>query len=233
MRTTTTLVIAVLLSFPALSAGAAQNISLERIAARAGYHYQWSAAGAAVVLSRPGMYVVLRPGVFVYQVNDHNEVAQQAPQLVGRDLFVDAALARHLEALARWSSLPNAPAAVAAPFDRPMQGSLALEARQLPGAEAIEVQGTAPEGAPVTITLFALLSPNIPTVLVSRHDVVPDVNGRYRAVVPIASAYERGTVLTIVATSAPGVVPAQAQLTTGAPNAGASVPLDTDSSAHS
>jgi hypothetical protein len=105
------------------------------------------------------------------------------------------------------------------------QGQITLEARQLQGAEAINVTGTAPPGASVTITLTALISTDIPTVLVSRHDIVTDVNGRFGGVVPIASAYERGIVLTVYAT-APGVAGAQAQLTTGAPNAGASVPLE-------
>ena len=107
-----------------------------------------------------------------------------------------------------------------------VQGQITLEARQLQGAEAITVVGSAPPGATVTITLTALVSEDIPTVLVSRHDVAADVNGRYGAIIPIASAYERGIKLNVLATSAPGVAPAQAQLTTGAPNAGASVQME-------
>ncbi len=103
---------------------------------------------------------------------------------------------------------------------------ITLEARQLQGAEAIDVSGTAPAGGTVTVTLTALVSEDIPTVLVSRHDVVADVNGRFGAIIPIASAYERGIILTVYATSGPGVAGAQAQLTTRAPNAGVSIPLD-------
>jgi hypothetical protein len=106
-----------------------------------------------------------------------------------------------------------------------VQGSITLEARQLQGAEAIDVEGTAPAGAPVTITLLAVVSPDVPTIVVSRHDIAADSSGRFGAVIPIASAYERGMILRIIATSASGVASAQAQLTTGAPNAGVSVPL--------
>jgi len=117
-------------------------------------------------------------------------------------------------------------AASSSTYDRPAQGAITLEARQLQGSEAIDVEGTAPSGAPVTITLLAMLSTDLPTILVSRHDVVTDVNGRFRAVIPAASAYERGTLLRVVATSLPGVRPASAQLVIGAPNAGVSIPLE-------
>jgi hypothetical protein len=75
------------------------------------------------------------------------------------------------------------------------------------------------------MTLLAVVSPELPTIVVSRQDVITDVNGRFRAVIPIASAYERGTILKIVATSLPGVIPASAQLVMNAPNEGANVPL--------
>jgi hypothetical protein len=144
---------------------------------------------------------------------------------------------RHVDAAAgpiRLSMLhtQNGASGAAVVSQTPTQGAITLEARQVQGAQEVDVQGTAPAGAPVTITLLALLSPDIPTTLVSRHDVVTDVGGRFGAVVPIAPAFETGTILTIVATSAPGVTSAQAQVVTGAPNAGASVPLDTDETAH-
>lgn len=105
-------------------------------------------------------------------------------------------------------------------------GTISLEARQLQGAEAIDVEGTAPPNAPVTITLLATVSSDIPTIVVSRHDVVTDVGGRFGAVIPIASAFERGTLLDVLATSSPGVASASAHLVTGAPNEGMAVPLE-------
>lgn len=106
------------------------------------------------------------------------------------------------------------------------QRMLSLDVHQHQGAEAIDVSGSAPPNAPVTITLLATVSSDVPTIVVSRQDVVTDVNGRFGALIPIASAYERGTILRIVATSLPGVVPASAQLVINAPNAGVTVPLE-------
>jgi hypothetical protein len=101
-----------------------------------------------------------------------------------------------------------------------------MEARQLQGSEAITVEGSAPASAPVTITLLAVVSSDVPTVVVSRNDVVTDANGRFEAIIPIASAYERGTLLRVVATSSPGVASAQTQLVMEAPNNGVTVPLE-------
>ena len=105
-------------------------------------------------------------------------------------------------------------------------GIIYLEVKQLQGAEAIDVEGTAPPNSPVTITLLAIVSTDVPTIVVSRQDVITDVNGRFGAIIPIASAYERGTILKIVATSLPGIIPTSAQLVIKAPNAGVTVPLE-------
>ena len=107
-----------------------------------------------------------------------------------------------------------------------LASGLSLDVRQHQGAEALDVSGVAPPNAPVTITLLATVSTDVPTIVVSRQDVVTDVNGRFGAVVPIASAYERGTILRIVATSLPGVIPASAQFVINAPNSGVTVPLE-------
>lgn len=120
-------------------------------------------------------------------------------------------------------------AGFAATADAPAQTQLSLEARQLQGAEAISVAGNAPAGLPITITLLATVSKDVPTIVVSRHSVVSDATGHFAAVIPIASAYERGTLLNIIASSVSGVASAQAQLITGEPNAGVSVPLESES----
>jgi hypothetical protein len=224
----TTIALAVLaLSLPALPAGAASREPLAYVAAHSGYTYRWSTQGSAVVLSRPGIVVVLRPGSQVYEVNDHNEVADAAPSFSRGDLYVTPSLAAHLLALARQFS-PHA-AHSADPLlsgDADAHGSITLEARQLQGAEAITVEGSAPASAPVTITLLAVVSSDIPTIVVSRNDVVTDASGRFQAIIPIASAYERGTLLRVVATSSPGIASAQSQLVVEAPNNGLTVPLE-------
>lgn len=224
----TTIALAVLaLSLPALPAGAAQREAVSSVAAHSGYTYRWSNQGSVLVLSRPGIVVVLRPGSQVYQVNDHDEVADSAPSYSRGDLYVTPALAGHLEALARRFSPAAAHSAERYPAaDTTAHGSITMEARQLQGAEAITVQGSAPASAPVTITLLAVVSSDVPTIVVSRNDVVTDANGRFSAIIPIASAYERGTLLRVVATSSPGVASAQTQLVMEAPNNGVTVPLE-------
>jgi Copper amine oxidase N-terminal domain len=223
-----TIALAVLaLGLPALPAGAQQRVAVSAVAAHSGYTYRWAPQGSVVVLSRPGMVVVLRPGSQVYQVNDHDEVADMAPSYSRGDLYVSASLAGHLEALARRLSPTAAHSAeTLATTDTSARGAITMEARQLQGAEAITVNGSAPAGAPVTITLLAVVSSDIPTIVVSRNDVVTDESGRFTAIIPIASAYERGTLLRVVATSSAGVASASTQLVMEAPNNGVTVPLE-------
>ena len=215
------------LGTPALTAGAAPLVPVKNVAARDGYRYDWSPDAPSVVLSRAGIVVVLRPGAPVYQVNDRVEVADAPPSYLNGDLFVTGALANRLDVLAeRHSSAAQTGTERTAAADQSARGAISLEARQLQGAEALSVDGTAPPNAPVTITLLAIVSSDVPTIVVSRHDVVTDVSGRFGAVIPIASAYERGTILRVVATSLSGAGSASAQLVTGAPNDGADVPLE-------
>ena len=215
------------LGLPALPAGAQARERLAAVAAHSGYAYYWSDEGSAVVLSRPGIVVVLRPGSQVYEVNDQTEVADAAPNFSRGNLYVTPGLAAHLAVLARRFSPSAAHSSeTLSTGDTFARGSITMEARQLQGAEAISVEGNAPASAPVTITLLAVLSSDLPTVVVSRNDVVTDANGRFQATIPIASAYERGTLLQVVATSSPGVASAQAQLVVSAPNSGVTVPLE-------
>ncbi len=215
------------LSLPALPAGAQQREAAATVAAQSGYTHEWSTQGSVLVLSRPGMVVVLRPGSQVYEVNDHDEVADAAPSYERGDLYVTPSLAAHLEALARRIS-PTAAhnAETVSPAEATAQGSITMEARQLQGAEAINVSGSAPTGVPVTLTLLAVVSSDIPTIVVSRNDVVTDANGRFTAIIPIASAYERGTLLRVVATSTSGIASATSQLVMDPPNNGVTVPLE-------
>ncbi len=230
MRTTLVLATAIMLSsLTALAAPDGSLLPLASVAARAGYAYQWQPGHSYVVLSRPGIVVVLRPGESVYQVNNQTAVADESPSYSRGDLYVTPALANRLAVLAGRSPsmvrIAGGPTVVAQ-SDISAHGAITLEAQPLQGAEAISIDGTAPPNAPVTITLLATVSSDVPTIVVSRQDVVTDVNGRFGAVIPIASAYERGTILKIVATSLPGVVPASAQLVINAPNPGVNVPLE-------
>lgn len=223
MRTPITALAATLaLLTPAVCAGAAPSgVPLERVAARAGYQYHWLGPERSLSLSRDGIAIVLRPGDAVYEVNNHVEIAEPAPRYAHGDLVVSAALAAHLTALARRAARAPArrgrPAATATAVTAPMHGSIQLEARPLPGSESLVVEGQVPPNAPLTITLLASLSPEIPVVVLSRHDVQPDVDGRFGVVIPVASDYLRGSTIRVLATSAPGIAPASAQVTLHAP----------------
>jgi hypothetical protein len=100
-----------------------------------------------------------------------------------------------------------------------------VDVRHAQGSEALNVSGHAPAGSPVTITLLATISPDLPTVVVSRHDVQPDASGQFQAVISSAPDYLRGSLLQVVATSA-GASPASATVTVGPPNPGVTVPFD-------
>ncbi len=208
----------------AAHATAQQADSLAALAARSGYIFQWLLPDRSVSLSRPGMLIVLRPGVVLYDVNDHVEVADRAPVTNHGDLLISPALAARLRTLANMGRSSTAPARSTILGSQAVQtagGAVALEARALEGSEAVVVNGQTPGSAPVTITLFAIISPDLPTVFVSRHDIQTDQNGRFSGVIPIAADYMRGTVLRIVATSASGVSPATAQIVIGQPSPGA------------
>ena len=103
--------------------------------------------------------------------------------------------------------------------------ALELEARQLPGSEAILVSGVAAPSASVSVTVFATISPDIPTVVVQHRDVRAQSDGSFQTVMPLAAAYQRGAIFLVLATGANGAR-GQVQLSPRAPNAGISVPFD-------
>jgi hypothetical protein len=207
------------------------RVSLSALAARSSYNLQWLLPERSVRLYRPGLVIVIRPGERQYEVNNRVEFSDAAPVYVNGDMLVSTSLASRLRRLAAMAYVPptrtnaaslgvrftEAPAAAAGP--------VSIDARPLQGSEAIAVTGRAPAGVPVTITLLATISPDLPTVVVSRHDVQADTNGQFQAVIPTAADYLRGSLLRVVATSA-GATPASATVTLGAPNAGVAVPFD-------
>jgi len=118
------------------------------------------------------------------------------------------------------SAAQNLPAPRQAPQ---VSGAISLEVHPLEGSEAVVVTGFAPVAAPVTITLLATLSSDIPTVVVSRHDAHPDASGRFQTIIPIAPNFLRGSIMDVLATSFSGVTPATAQFIVGPPNGKTSV----------
>jgi hypothetical protein len=184
--------------------------------------------------------LVIRPGDYVYEVNDRVEVTATLPQYVSNDIYVSKKLADHIISLARQAQLAESEkeaqlarlAAAEANQARTetivgeAHGTIVLNATQLKGAEALLVTGEAPPSVPVMITLLATFSENLPNVLISRQTLTVDPDGKFQAIVPIGPDYMRDTFIHVLATSLPGVVPASAQLLVQAPNAGLKVPIE-------
>lgn len=203
------------------------NVPLTTVAARSAYNVQWLLPERAVRLYRPGLVIVIRPGEREYEVNNRVEFADAPPTYVNGDMLVSQSLAVRLRRLASMATVGSGAAAGASSSAAPViaAGPITVDVRQEAGSEALNVSGRAAAGAPVTITLLATISSDLPTVVVSRHDVQPDANGQFQAVISTAPDYLRGSLLRVVATSA-GSVPASATVIVGAPNAGVAVPFD-------
>jgi hypothetical protein len=203
------------------------RVSLTAVAARSAYDLQWLFPEQSVRLYRPGLVIVIRPGIREYDVNDRIEFADAAPAYVNGDLLITRSLGArlaHLALLAGEQYVGNAGLKSSAE-QITAGGAITIDVHPQTGGEALNVSGHATSGAPVTLTLLATISPDLPTVVVSRHDVQPDANGQFAAVISIAPDFLRGSRLRVVATSA-GSTPASATVTVGAPNAGVTVPFD-------
>ena len=194
----------------------------------------------AVQLSGPGIVLVIRPGDFLYDVNDRVEVTAVVPRYVSNDIYVSQRLANHITNLARQARIAmDTEAAQAARTARSeayqlrtetiadtVQGTIVLHVTPLEGAEAVLITGEAPPQAPVRITLLGVFSSQLPNVLLSRHDLEAGPDGKFQAIVPIGPDYMRDTFLRVLATSSPGVTPASAQLLVQEPNQGLKVPAE-------
>lgn len=87
------------------------------------------------------------------------------------------------------------------------------------GKEAVRVSGTAPGAHQLQAVLYAKFSQDLPTVLLSRRPLATDAGGRFSATLPIASAFFRGSIITVVVQSSSSVPLAQGSYTVAAPNA--------------
>ena len=198
---------AAVLAFAAIAtplAVSASGVSLRSVAAKDGYTMQWLGPERSVCLSRNGIVVVLRPGTVLYDINSHQEVADVPPVATGGgDLSISNALAARLRALAAQSARTEAPspgrAVVIVQADP--QGSIVVSAQVFPGRHALSVNGSAAPNARVTLTLFATLAPDLPTVFLRRNDLQADISGRFAAVVSLAPDYFAGSSVTLYATS--------------------------------
>ena len=115
--------------------------------------------------------------------------------------------------------------AALAPVAARAQDALTVELRPVPRSEQVWVGGKAPAGRPVELRLVAAFSKDLPDTLVRRVTVTPGADGSYAVVMPIAPAFARGTVLTVVASAADGTTRTSNELVVAAPRA-TDLPLD-------
>src|ERR1700719_3109267 len=86
---------------------AQQEVPLARVAASSGLSYSWLAAERAVSLTGPGIVIVIRPGMNLYEVDDLGaidgrvESTASAPRYANNDIYVSTPFAQHISQLAR------------------------------------------------------------------------------------------------------------------------------------
>ena len=124
-------------------------------------------------------------------------------------------------------ALLAAVAALAAPIgassaDAPSAPSgVSVTATRVVGAEAVTITGNGPVAQPLEAALYATFSRDLPDVLLSRRAVPTDAQGHYSMTVPIASAFFRSAIVTVVVRSLPAGPSARATFLVGAPNVSA------------
>lgn len=121
---------------------------------------------------------------------------------------------------------PQIPAAGGTPVhvaQSASSGAIAISARQHPGAQAIDVTGTAPPGTSVDILAQAELSIDLPVVFLNSTSAIADASGAFSVTIPIAPDYIPGTEILILA-RASGYAPGTASLVVGTPGNGPPIP---------
>jgi hypothetical protein len=113
----------------------------------------------------------------------------------------------------------------------PPATGITLSATRAVGTDTVRITGTAPTGRPLEAALYARFSQNLPTVLLSRRSVTTDAAGRYDATLPIAPAFFRGAIVTVLVRAMPDGAAASATMIVVAPNVPAP-PDDIPASVH-
>lgn len=101
---------------------------------------------------------------------------------------------------------------------QPAPSAISVTATRAVGTEAIAITGNAPVAQPLEAVLYVTFSENVPTVLLSRRTVPTDAQGRFNTTLPIAPAFFRNAIVTVVVHSLPAGPSARATITVGAPN---------------
>lgn len=202
---------------------------VEYAAQRLGYQVVDDGAGGSVLLSRPGVTVVLRPGNHLYTVNGRVESISPAPQMHGGMLYVPAALLAELRRIAAATPLPSRLVMQRMPTPQ-FSGKLMLNLAQIPGQNALKASGTGPADAPLRFSLTATLSRDLPVVFLGDARGRVGADGRFSTTLELAPAWLPGTAVTLTVRSTPGVALARRSFVLAPPNPDVVSPLDTLSS---
>lgn len=219
---------------PVAAVSATRSVPLTQVAAQLGYGYAYLGPEDAVQLQRPGLVILIRPGEKLIDVNDRTEAMDAAPVFIKDDLYVPDSFVERLRQLAIKFPTTAAPPSTEGQVviigpqagETVHGGTISLKVRQLPGSQSLAVSGTAPPTAPITVTMKETFWSEVPDVILNRDDVDTDSSGHFQAIVPVAPGYFRGGIITVVASSLPGVTTASAKIVLRPPNAGVDVPAE-------
>jgi len=229
LATGAAIVAALFATAPAAIAG--HETSLSKAAADLGFQYSYLGPEDAVSLTKAGVTIVIRPGEALFDVNDRTEAVEGSPpRFSHNDIYISDQLLRRLRQISAHYGGPSSDHEIAVSSSGPsnaITGAITgLSVVQTPGKQEISVGGKAPANAPITLTLIGTFTTEIPDVVLSRHEVIADVDGTFKTDLSIAPGYYRGGILTLVASSVAGVSPAKAHIVMKAPNGTVSIPND-------
>jgi hypothetical protein len=224
---------AIALAFTAVvrpvSAGG-ELVSLSHLAPMLGYTYTWIGSESAVALTRPGLYVLVRTGNPLYDVNDAVESTAQAPLFRNNDMYIGSKLVARLRSLAiRYAepTIRGAPAPAGPIVDHGgAHGVLTLAATPTTVSDAVMVRGSGPPNVPLTITLSADITRELPRVVLSRTNIETDAAGKFSVQISTAPLYLQNSTILISATSLPGVTEAQTSFVLGQTSPNIAHPVD-------
>jgi len=74
--------------------------------------------------------------------------------------------------------------------------------RHIDGQHALDVSGTAAAGSPVTVTVYAAISSDLPAAFLNTWTIQPGADGHYDLRAPVAGDFFKGTIITVRAESA-------------------------------
>jgi hypothetical protein len=215
------------------SAYASDDRSLSSVAAADGYSYSWLPTEAGVVLTRPGIRVVLRSGRLFYEVNNATPIADRAPAYNGEDLMISPALAARLGEIAQRASFSSdaqpvrKPAHVASERASGTSRPVTVSTKLIPQRFALALSGTGTPNTTLVVTLTGEISRDLPVVTIRRAVVAVDANGTYAIEMLYGPDAHQRMLVTATVTSANGTDRAVAHIAVdGEPNAITSTGLD-------